>query len=230
MGSWWVSDMVQSGRQVELLSWVFWVLFSITLHELAHGWTAIWQGDRTPIELDRMTMNPLVQMGPQSLIIFAICGIAWGAMPVNPSRFRDGRKGDVYVSAAGPAMNVLIGLICTILLIAWLALWPEGSNLYQNLATFLFYGVMLNFILAPLNLMPIPPLDGSRILAGLSRRAARLYDHPQAPMFGMAIFVVVFFISPIGGMLFGMGWLVAALLVDLGGLAFGNPPIFDLLF
>ncbi len=230
MGTWWVADYAQRGEYVVLLSWIFWVLFSITLHELAHGWAAIWQGDRTPIELDRMTMNPLVQMGPNSLIVFALCGIAWGAMPVNPMRFRDGRKGDIYVSAAGPAMNVALGLICVVLLIIWLKVWPQGSNLYHNVATFLFYGVGLNLILAPFNLLPIPPLDGSHILAGLSYRARELYSHPHAPMIGMFLFVAIFFLSPVGDLLFGFGWMAAALLVDLGGLALGNPSIADVLF
>ena len=75
--NWWVHNYWQAGMRIELISQIFWVLFAITLHELAHGWAAIWQGDRTPIEMNRMTANPLVQMGPHSLLIFALCGIAW---------------------------------------------------------------------------------------------------------------------------------------------------------
>ena len=206
------------------------MLFSITFHELAHGWTAIWQGDRTPIELNRMTANPIVQMGTHSLIIFAICGIAWGQMPVNPHRFRDGRRGDIYVSAAGPAMNLLIGAVCTLLLVLWLKFCPAGTNLYQNIAIFLFYGVGLNFVLAPLNLLPIPPLDGSHILAGFSNKARDLYNHPQAPLFGMMLFMVIFFMTPIGSMFFSFAWLGAILIIDaLGGLV-GNPGIYQIVF
>ena len=230
MDSWWVHSYVQNGQYVVLLSWIFWVLFSITFHELAHGWTAIWQGDRTPIELNRMTANPIVQMGTHSLIIFAICGIAWGQMPVNPHRFRDGRRGDIYVSAAGPAMNLLIGAVCTLLLVLWLKFCPAGTNLYQNIAIFLFYGVGLNFVLAPLNLLPIPPLDGSHILAGFSNKARDLYNHPQAPLFGMMLFMVIFFMTPIGSMFFSFAWLGAILIIDaLGGLV-GNPGIYQIVF
>lgn len=230
MDSWWVHSYVQNGEYVVLLSWIFWVLFSITFHELAHGWTAIWQGDRTPIELNRMTANPIIQMGTHSLIIFAICGIAWGQMPVNPHRFRDGRRGDIYVSAAGPAMNLLIGAVCTLLLVLWLKFCPAGTNLYQNIAIFLFYGVGLNFVLAPLNLLPIPPLDGSHILAGFSHKARELYNHPQASLFGMMLFMVIFFMTPIGSWFFSFAWLGAILIIDaLGGLV-GNPGIYQIVF
>lgn len=227
---WWVSYYLDNGEHVALISWIFWVLFSITFHELAHGWVAIWQGDRTPIELDRMTANPLVQMGPHSLLMFALCGIAWGAMPVNPSRFRDGRWGDVYVSAAGPLMNIIIGIVCVIVLTLWLKFYPQGSNLYENLAIFLFYGAGLNFFLAPFNLLPIPPLDGSHILSGLSRRVGEFYSKPQVQQFGFILFIVIFFMSPIGDYFFVFAWSTAILLIDLPGHLLGNPSIYDIVF
>ncbi len=228
--TWWVHDFVQAERYIELVSWIFWVLLSITLHELAHAWAAIWQGDDTPKHLNRLTMNPLVHMGVQSLLIFAICGIAWGAMPVNPSRFRDGRKGDIYVSAAGPAMNLLIGFACTILLVLWLWLCPEDITVFHPVAVFLFHGVGLNFILAPLNLLPIPPLDGSRILAGFSRKADEFFRNPQAMIFGMMAFIAIFFLTPIGDFFIGAFWAVAILLIDVLGTPMGNTGIFEVLY
>ena len=224
--TWWVHDYVQAGLYIELISWIFWVILSITLHELAHGWAAIWQGDDTPIHTGHMNANPLVHMGGHSLVIFALCGIAWGAMPVNPNRFRDGRRGDIYVSAAGPAMNLLIGAACTIILTLWLWLAPQETELYRNVAVFLFYGVGLNMILAPLNLLPIPPLDGSHILAGFSRKAAELFNRPQAMIFGMLVFMAIFFMSPVGGLLFNAAWVGAEALIDLAGSPFGNPEMF----
>ncbi len=222
---WWIGDRAQEGRYVELLSWIVWVLLSITLHELAHGWAAIRQGDDTPIRLKRMTVNPFVHMGMNSLIVFALCGIAWGQMPVNRYRFKDGHRGDVYVSAAGPAMNLLIAVACVILLTLWIRLVPQGSNLARNGAIFLELGVGLNLILAPFNLLPIPPLDGSRILAGLSPRVRELYERPQAQLFGLFVFIAIFFMTPIGGLFFQMGWKGAALLIDTVGGLVGNPPI-----
>ena len=79
---------------------VFSIVVSVVLHELAHGVAAIWQGARTPIELGHMTLNPMVHMGGMSLVAAFVIGMAWGAMPVTPHRFRHGRLGDVLVSLA----------------------------------------------------------------------------------------------------------------------------------
>lgn len=118
MNRWWVSAYWEADPAL-LVSWVFWVIVSIVLHELAHGWVAIRLGDRTPIETGRMTWNPLVHMGQTSLIVFALVGIAWGMMPVNPSSLR-GRYGDAWVSLAGPAMNLALALVLIVLGGIWL--------------------------------------------------------------------------------------------------------------
>jgi Zn-dependent protease len=223
--SWWAHSVFEYRGAVALIAWIFWVLVSITLHELAHGWAALWQGDRTPVEQDRMTLNPLVHMGPQSLLLFAICGIAWGMMPVNPHRFRDGRRGDVYVSAAGPAMNLALAALCVALQAVWLKVVPADSPAYGGGATFLFYGTYLNLFLAPFNLMPIPPLDGAHILAGLSRRVHEIYSQPQAQMIGLFLFIAIFFLSPVGGLLWdAVRWTTHGVTDGVGGLV-GNPPI-----
>ena len=226
---WWVHDLYQSGRIVVLVSWIFWVIFSISMHELAHGWAALWQGDQTPRRLGRMTLNPLVHMGGMSLLVFAVIGIAWGAMPVDPSRFRWGRRGRVVVSAAGPAMNLLLAVAALTLLVGWLAVGPSGGNFRSNLATFLYTGGWLNILLAFFNLLPIPPLDGSSILSGLSFRAYRFYQQPQAVMIGMFVLLAVFFMTPIGGAFWGGARLIAVLYVEVPGKLLGSPSLFDVI-
>ena len=84
MQGWWVHKLYYGDGPVMLAAWVFWVIFSITLHELGHGWAAIRQGDETPRETGHMTWNPLVHMGPWSLAMFALIGIAWGLSRPTP--------------------------------------------------------------------------------------------------------------------------------------------------
>lgn len=191
MGGWWVHDVYNRAGAAALVSWIFWVLLSITLHELAHGWTAVWQGDDTPRRLGRLTANPVVHMGPMSLLVFAVIGIAWGLMPIDPGRFRSGRWGRVMVSAAGPAMNLGLVLVAVMLGAAWTRYAPGPA-----IEAFFLYGAFLNLVLAGFNLLPVPPLDGSAILAGFSWR----YDHwcrqPRVAMVGL--FLMMFLL--LGGL------------------------------
>ena len=219
--NWWVHELYQQGRTVELVSWIFWVISSIVLHELAHGWAALWQGDDTPRRLGRITANPLVHMGGMSLLIFALIGLAWGVMPVNPERFRNRRYGDVLVSLAGPAMNILLALAALTGMSLWLRFGPTAQPLHENVTTFLWTGGWLNIVLALLNLLPIPPLDGSRILAGLSRKARELYNHPKAQLFGMFMLMAIFF-TPIGDIVFYAISVVAGLYVSALGALLGG--------
>lgn len=194
--NWWVHSAWETSPAY-LLSWIFWVLLSITLHELAHGWAALWEGDTTPRDLNRLTANPLVQMGTTSLIVFAVIGIAWGMMPVRPDRFRHGRLGEALVAAAGPAMNLLLAFVALTLmgiLVALMPSLPESTPKWaQHLSTFLFVGGFLNLVLLILNLMPVPPLDGSRILGAASQQIRMLYMQPQSQMIALGLIIAVFF-------------------------------------
>jgi Zn-dependent protease len=201
---WWVHYLYATGQTTLLIAWIFWVIFSICLHELAHGWAALWQGDETPRRLGHMTMNPLVHMGGWSLIAFAIIGIAWGAMPVNPANFRDRRFGRVYVAAAGPAMNLLIATTLFVAVSIWARYGTGGLDLDDNVTIFLFTGIWLNIILALFNLLPVAPLDGSRILGGLSWRMEQYFNSPQAQMFGLFVLIVLIFTRTIGMVFWGM--------------------------
>jgi Zn-dependent protease len=202
MTGWWVHDLYQQGAYVTLISWVFWVIFSITLHELAHGWAALWQGDNTPRAMGHMTANPIVHMGPMSLLMFAVIGIAWGMMPVDPSRFRWKRRGRIVVSGAGPAMNIALALVALTLAALWTRYGPINSDpLFGNVQTFLITGGWINVFLAVFNMLPVPPLDGASVLAGFSLRFYQLMNNPQAMMISMFILMAIF-LSGVGGLLF----------------------------
>lgn len=206
---WWVSNVlsIEPDGHVRLVSWIVVVIFSICLHELAHGWAAIRKGDRTPIELGHMTWNPMVHMGQTSLIIFAVLGIAFGAMPVTPSRMK-GRYAEAFVAAAGPAMNALIAIACIFAGGITVGFAKQiGDPLATNLATFFFYGVNLNVALLIFNLLPILPLDGGRILANISRRYRQLWQRENARWVAFGVFILAFLF--VGRYIFPLGELVA---------------------
>lgn len=188
---WWVADLLNNNPAL-LVAQIFWVVFSICLHELGHGFAAIRLGDRTPIESGHMTWNPLVHMGWPSLIMFALTGFAWGMMPVNPSRLR-GARSDAIVAAAGPAVNLGLAIVSTVLLALWVAYAKTlPPSLYQNFTIFFLAGAYLNLILMVFNLLPAPPLDGSRIVAEFIPGYARLIAQPQAAMVGFIVVLIAF--------------------------------------
>lgn len=210
---WWVSDLLGQGAIALLVSWVVWVIGSICLHELAHGWAAIRQGDDTPLITGHMTWNPLVHMGGVSLIAFALVGIAWGAMPVTPYKLR-GRHAEAIVAVAGPAMNIALAIVSMILGGLWVRYGTfAGDPLYGNVQVFFRAGVFLNLILAVFNLLPVPPLDGSRILSHYHRGYRELMANPQTQTVAFIILVVIFF--QFSGALFGPAMTLAIDSIDL---------------
>jgi Zn-dependent protease len=191
--NWWVSGYLDRGEYWQLYCHCFWVIASICLHELGHGWAAIQQGDSTPRDYKRMTLNPLVHMGGMSLAAFALFGIAWGLMPVNPSRFKWGRWGDVWVSAAGPLVNLILALVLFTTLAIMGGIREDGLSGISDdwLMQALFIGGLINAGLLAFNLLPAPPLDGATILAGLTPATYRFYHSDFMRQFGAFILIVL---------------------------------------
>lgn len=134
------------------------LVFSICLHEFCHAWIANREGDVSAAEY--MTLNPFKQMGFMSLLMLAIIGIAWGAVPVDPSRFRS-RWSRLKVALAGPAANLFLFLLASLVFIVIGIIKPEGLNHAAGpilLIVYLFG--MYNFTLMLFNLLPVPGLDG----------------------------------------------------------------------
>lgn len=206
---WWVTNTLNSLGPAGLTSWIIWVIGSITLHELAHGWAALKKGDPTPETSGHMTLNPVVHMGMPSLIIFALAGIAWGAMPVDPSRLR-GRYAEALVAVAGPATNFILAAICILAAGILAALEPSTGgpgpipeHIHKNLSLFFKLGAMLNIALGLFNLFPVPPLDGSRILANFSRPYREFTMSQAGGFLSIVGFALAFFFA--GSLIFQVG-------------------------
>ena len=153
------------------------LLFSLTVHELAHAWTADRLGDPTARLLGRVSLNPIVHADPIGTVLFPLISLVSGAMligwakpvPVTLRYLRHPRRDYMLVAAAGPVSNLILAVFAAILLaIVPISPMTVGEpNVSVPIAKFLTGLVSLNVLLAIFNLLPIPPLDGGNVLAGL---------------------------------------------------------------
>ena len=153
------------------------LLFSLTVHEMAHAWTADRFGDPTARLLGRVSLNPLVHADPIGTILFPLIAMVSGApligwakpVPVTIGRLQSPRRDYVLVAAAGPASNLVLAL-ASALLLAVLPVSPLHAgepNVSAPVAAILSQAMRLNVLLAIFNMIPIPPLDGGNVLSGL---------------------------------------------------------------
>jgi len=165
--------------------WAIPVLFAITFHEVAHGWTANLLGDKTAKMLGRLSLNPIKHIDPIGTIIVPVAmvvlqtGFVFGwakPVPVNTRNLKSPRKDMAIVAAAGPISNLIMAVF-------WVLIIKLGSTLIsdqaiaQGVIDMGRAGIIINLILFIFNLFPIPPLDGSKVLAGfLPRPLANLMD------------------------------------------------------
>lgn len=176
---------MQTIQQILLVAPI--LLFSVIAHEIAHGWAALRQGDRTALDAGRLTWNPKPHIDPFFTILLPLMTIAGSAVaharpmifggakpvPVDPRNYRNPRLGDIIVSLAGVVTNALIVIVCVILFALTGMLGRAVPALLTTLGVvqaMCFYGVQINALLIAFNLLPIPPLDGSHVFKYLLPR------------------------------------------------------------
>ncbi len=173
-------------------------LFALTFHELAHGYVAWNLGDPTAKNAGRLTMNPLKHLDPLGVIAFIIMKIGWAKpVPVDPRYFKDPQKGMLLVALAGPAANVLTAIASAVLVKLLIMVPFIPMYALKPMVGMLVASVWINIMLAVFNCLPIPPLDGSKVLMGLlPPDAARSYARLEP--FGFILLLILFYAGIIG--------------------------------
>ncbi len=187
-----LSSMIQ---QIAILALP--VLMAITFHEVAHGYVAYLLGDPTAKNAGRLTLNPIKHLDPIGTIALFLVKVGWAKpVPINPNYFSNQRKGLVLVSIAGPGINFILAIFFALLfhMIIWLfggTTTKLGLNVLEPLLYMCQAGVLVNIGLGIFNLLPVPPLDGSNILAGiLPPHLAQIYL--QNSKYGFIILIILF--------------------------------------
>lgn len=199
------------------------LFFSVVVHEFCHGVAAYERGDDTAERAGRLTLNPLPHIDafgtiflPLLCLFSSVPVFAWAKpVPVDPSRMKDPRRDTVQVAAVGPLANIVLALSCAVMYklvrsTAFFTPQVQGSAL-----DLLLFGVTINLFLAFFNLLPIHPLDGSKVLAGLLPARARAAYLRHVP-YGMIILMVLLFTHGINTFVVLPLKLVLALWVKLG--------------
>ncbi len=197
------------------------LLTAITFHEYAHGWMADQLGDPTPRYTGRLTLNPLAHIDPVGMLMLLIFHFGWAKpVQVNPRNFRDPKRGMLYVGLAGPTANLILAYSAMVITGAAV---PLQSGV---VGTMFRWVIRLNVFLAAFNVLPVPPLDGSKILAGLlPDRYAYVFNQMQ--QYGWVILIVLLWtgvigrlLGPLSNFLFSLLRVLARPLVSLMQLGF----------
>jgi len=180
------------------------LIFSVIIHAIAHGYVALWFGDETALREGRLTLNPIKHIDPVGSIIFplitSLMGFTFGwakPVPYNPYNLKNRRIGELSIALAGPMSNILLAIIFGLIIRFTLV----DGEIVSNFVGILSYIVLINLVLAIFNLIPVPPLDGSKILYFFLKNQysrTRVLLEMYSPLFiFVALFVVWKIVSPI---------------------------------
>jgi Zn-dependent protease len=187
------------------------LLYSIIIHELAHGWVAYKMGDPTAKWAGRLSLNPLKHLDPIGTLMLFLVGFGWAKpVPVNLNNIPNRRKALIFVSSAGVLANMLIAF--TVLLFFRLSSLPT-SRITADIANNM---VNINITLAALNLIPIPPLDGSKILMGFASEKVG-YFLARMERYGLFIIIALFYLGILDFLIDFFRWIIISVLKLLLG-------------
>ncbi len=179
-------------------------LMAIVLHEVAHGYAAERLGDPTARMMGRLTLNPLKHLDPFGLVVLFLVGFGWARpVPVNPLNFQRPRQDMIWVALAGPLTNLVLAgfsaLLLRLVLLLPVAPAQMGGFAYsirEPLILMAGFSLYINLLLAVLNLIPVPPLDGGRVITGLLPEGTAKWLLRLEP-FGFLILIVLIFATPL---------------------------------
>lgn len=182
------------------------LLYSIIIHELAHGWVAYRMGDPTAKYAGRLTLNPIKHLDPMGTAMLFIFGFGWAKpVPVNFQYLPNTRLGLILVSSAGIIANMVFAFLA-VLFLRLLSPLPSGS-----IDQFLYYLAQINIMLASFNLIPIPPLDGSKILMGFMPERLQ-YTLSRLEPFGFFIIIGLLYLGALDPVIHFFSWIIIALI------------------
>ena len=175
------------------------LLVTLTIHEFSHGYVAYLLGDDTAKRAGRLTLNPISHIDPVGLLMLFIVRIGWAKpVPVNPYNFNNQKRDMAITAAAGPAANFVMAIILSVFFNLLKATNPNllysGSVMTQFFTGMLVYAILINLALGIFNLIPIPPMDGSKILGGFLSDEA-YYKYTAQERKGAQILMIIFAIS-----------------------------------
>jgi Zn-dependent protease len=204
------------------------LVFAMVAHEYAHGAVALQQGDDTAYSLGRVTLNPLPHIDPwMSLILPALLWFGSGGrftfggakpVPVNSRKFRNFRKGDILVSAAGVTTNLFLAVVWSVVFVLVGLVsraFPGAEAVLDTAQRMLVYGIWLNLILCFFNLIPIPPLDGSHLVYHALPPKAGSWYRGLARFGYLPLFALMFLFQPVMGILLTPAYKMMALIGQL---------------
>ncbi len=193
------------------------ILIAMVVHEYSHARVAVAMGDMTPRLMGRLTLNPKAHIDPIGLLMLFIVHFGWAKpVMVNPRNFRDMRKGEILVALAGPASNLVVAFLTIVFMLLYARL---GLPTTDGFFTVMDYLVIININFALFNILPLPPLDGSRVLMTvLPGRWA--YEIMRLERYTFIILIALFVIGPFGKLLAMASWKIRWLMVHFMALFF----------